>query len=184
MTTLKQRYSSEIKPKVGESLGIKNVHAIPQLAKIAVNVGWGELKGNEALQKNVIENLSLITGQKPIPTKAKVSVATFKLREGDLSGYKVTLRNQRMYDFLDRLITYVFPRLRDFQGMSLKGFDGHGNYSFGLKEMSVFPEVPYEQAAKSGGMQITIATTATDTEGARALLQALGFPFEKKEENK
>lgn len=184
MTSLKQRYMTEIKPKVGESLGIKNVHAIPRLEKIAVNVGLGELKGNESLQKGMIENLGLITGQQPIPTKAKVSIAAFKLREGDLSGYKVTLRNQRMYDFLDRLITYVFPRLRDFQGMPLKGFDGHGNYSFGLKEQSVFPEVPYDQGAKSGGMQITIATSAKDTAGALALLQSLGFPFEKKEEAK
>jgi large subunit ribosomal protein L5 len=182
MTTLKQRYNSEIKTKVGESLGITNVNAIPRLVKISINVGLGELKGNEPLQKNMIENLGLITGQQPVPTKAKVSIAGFKLREGDLSGYKVTLRDQRMFDFLDRLITYVFPRLRDFQGMSLKGFDGHGNYSFGLREQSVFPEVPYDQGAKSGGLQVTIATTAQNDESARALLQALGFPFEKKED--
>ena len=179
---LRYSYQTEIRTKLGTALGITNVNAVPKLTKISVNIGWGDLKGNEPLQKIVAENLGLITGQKAIQTRAKKSIAGFKVREGDLSGYKITLRGERMYDFLSRLITYVFPRLRDFQGMALTGFDGHGNYSFGLREQSVFPEIPYENTARSGGLQITIATTASDTEGAKQLLAHLGFPFAKDKE--
>lgn len=181
MTALKEKYT-QLQSQLATELGISNALASPKLQKITVNMGWGDLKGNDQLQKTVIENLSLITGQKPIPTRAKKSIAGFKLREGDSVGYKITLRGDRMYDFLNRLITYVFPRLRDFQGFSLKGFDHHGNYSFGFRDLSVFPELPFETASRSGGIQVTVTTSATNDESAQALLAALGFPFTKKPE--
>ncbi len=170
-----QRYQ-----EIGKSLEIKNPHAIPMLEKIAVNIGMGELQGNDQLQKSVAENLSLITGQKPVLTRAKKAIAGFKLRQRDAIGYRVTLRNKRMYDFLNRMITYVFPRIRDFQGLPMNGFDGHGNYSFGLREHTVFPEVPFTANDRAHGIQITIVTSAKTDEQAKALLTAFGFPFAKK----
>lgn len=178
MNTLRERYT-QIKPNLSKELGIKNVNALPRLEKIAVNVGLGTLKGNDALQKHVEEMLSLITGQKPVRTRAKRAIAGFKLRENDVIGYRLTLRGERMYDFLDRMITHVFPRLRDFQGLPNTGFDKNGNYSFGLREQSVFPEVPYQSADRAFGMQITLVTSATDAKGANTLLDQLGFPFAK-----
>ncbi len=167
-------------PALQKQLGVKNIHQTPTLKKISVNVGLGELKGNEPLQKAVMEALALITGQKPVKTVAKQAIAGFKLREGDLVGYRVTLRGNRMHDFYDRLVTYVFPRIRDFQGFSTHGFDKQGNYSFGLKDQMVFPELPYQNNASSWGMQITIVTSSNNKEGSRALLESLGFPFSKK----
>jgi large subunit ribosomal protein L5 len=170
---------TEVHTGVSNALGIKNPHAVPQLVKICVNVGMGELHGNDVLQKAVAENLSLITGQKPLLTRAKKAIAGFKLRQKDAIGYRVTLRSKRMYDFLDRTITYVFPRIRDFQGLPLHGFDTHGNYSFGLREHTVFPEVPFHSNDKAHGLQITIVTSATNDEQAKVVLEQIGFPFEK-----
>lgn len=180
MANLRQTYQ-ESKAAFSKEIGVSNINATPKLMKIVVNVGWGDLKGNDSLQKTVVDNLQLVTGQKPAVTRAKTSIAGFKLREGDISGYRVTLRGKRMYDFLDRLVTYAFPRVRDFQGMPLGGFDKHGNYSFGFRDYSVFPEVPYETASRSGGMQITVVTNTQDDEQAKALLVHLGFPFAKTE---
>lgn len=180
MNALVERYT-QIQPKLEQELGISNRLALPKLTKVVINVGLGDLRGNEPLQKNVTEGLGLITGQKPVPTRAKRAIAGFKIRQNDLIGYTVTLRGKRMYDFLDRLITYVFPRLRDFQGIAVTGFDKHGNFSFGLKEQTVFPEIPYETSDKNWGMQITIVTTAHDNAGAKLLLQELGFPLVKEE---
>lgn len=178
MNSLRERYTT-IQSQLAADLGVKNMHAVPRLQKIAINIGMGELKGNEPLQKNVAETLALITGQKPVATRAKRAIAGFKLRENDLVGYRVTLRGERMYDFLDRLITYVFPRLRDFHGLPTTGFDRHGSYSFGLREQTVFPEVPYQTADKTWGLQITLVTSAHNDEGAKKLLEQLGFPFAK-----
>lgn len=163
-------------------LGLPNIHQAPKMIKVCVNVGMGELKGNEPLQKTVSESLELITGQKPVKTVAKKAIAGFKLRQGDLVGYRVTLRGSRMYDFIDRIITYVFPRIRDFQGFSLEGFDKQGNYSFGLKDQMVFPELPYQNNAQTWGMQITINTSATSIRDAQALMKNLGFPFSKQKD--
>ncbi len=169
----------QLQTTLAQNLGLKNSLAAPRLVKITVNVGLGELHGNEAFRKAVEENLRLITGQKPLPTRAKKAIAGFKLREGDHIGYRITLRSQRMYDFLDRLITYVFPRIRDFQGMPVSGFDHHGNYSFGMREHTVFPEVPFTSQDKPHGLQVTITTSAGNDEHGRALLEQLGFPFAK-----
>jgi large subunit ribosomal protein L5 len=179
MAQAKELIPTPIYTKVQEALGVKNVHATPHFVKIKVNVGMGELKGNEPLQKAVQESISLITGQKPVVTRAKKAIAGFKLRQKDVIGYTVTLRSKRMYDFLNRLITYVFPRIRDFQGFPLKGFDKNGNYSFGLRENTVFPEIPFTAADKAHGLQITIVTSAKTDEEARVLLEHFGFPFEK-----
>lgn len=175
---------TDVRTQLGKDLGITNFFAVPTITKISVNVGMGDLKGNEALQKSVVENLQLITGQKPIATRAKKAIAGFKLRENDLIGYRVTLRGKRMNDFLNRLITYVFPRLRDFQGMSDKGFDKQGNYTFGLREHTVFPEVPFTSQDRAHGIEVTIVTSAKDKDQAKALMQALGFPFVKPKEDK
>ncbi len=184
MTGLQEHYTKTIRPQLSQELSIKNAHALPRLEKISVNVGWGELKGNEALQKHVVETLSLITGQKPISSRAKQSIAGFKVRQNDLLGYKITLRGKRMYDFLERLITYVFPRIRDFQGLPLHGFDKQGNYTFGVREQTVFPEVPLQAADRTWGLQISLVTTAKNRDEALALLTNFGFPFEKKSETK
>lgn len=178
--TLSKRLSDSILPALKQDLGINNVHELPRLEKISVNIGLGEIKGNEPLQKSIEESLALITGQKPVKTKSKRAIAGFKLREGDVVGYRVTLRGKRMYDFYDRLVTYVFPRIRDFQGFSANSFDRQGNYSFGLKDQLVFPELPYQSNASSWGMQITCVTTSHNKEHNRALLTAMGFPFSKK----
>lgn len=178
MNSLREKYTQN-QSNISTTLGLTNVMQLPKLKKISVNIGMGELKGNDALQKQVSEILGTITGQKPVQTRAKRAIAGFKLRENDVIGYRVTLRGERMFDFLARLIIYVFPRLRDFQGIPSSGFDGHGNFSFGLREQTVFPEVPYQGSDKAWGLQITLVTSATDDAGARALLEALGFPFSK-----
>jgi large subunit ribosomal protein L5 len=182
MTTLQQSYTNQIRETLKNDLKITNLYAVPKLQKVLINVGWGELKGNEGLQKDISNGLSLITGQKPVVTRAKKAIAGFKLRQGDIVGYRITLRSHRMYEFLDRLITYVLPRLRDFQGINRLGFDGHGNFSFGLREQTVFPEIPYQSNDKVWGMQITIVTTAETDDQARALLAQFGFPFTKEKE--
>jgi large subunit ribosomal protein L5 len=179
MATLYETYKTSVRDDVSKELAITNHLASPRLTKVIVNVGTGEMKGNEPLQKSIEEGLRLITGQKPVPTRAKRAIAGFKLRANDHIGYRVTLRGQRMYDFLDRLITYVFPRIRDFQGFDPKGFDGRGAYSFGLREQSVFPEIPFDSQNRAWGMQISIVTTGTSKDQTRALLTHLGFPFSK-----
>jgi large subunit ribosomal protein L5 len=179
MTTLQQTYSNQIRTALQKDLKITNLYAVPKLQKILINVGWGELKGNDGLQKDVSNGLSLITGQKPVATRAKKAIAGFKLRQGDIVGYRVTLRSHRMYEFLDRLITYVLPRLRDFQGVNRLGFDGHGNFTFGLREQTVFPEIPFQSNDRVWSMQVTIVTTTSSDDQARILLTQFGFPFTK-----
>ena len=162
-----------IQPKLQAALGLNNPLALPQMTKIVVNVGVGELKGNEPLQRTMAETISLITGQKPVITRAKKAIAGFKLRAGDPVGMRVTLRGKRMDDFLNRIITYVLPRIRDFRGFTVHGFDQHGNFSFGLREYTVFPEVPYRTADTPWGIEITLVTTAKHQAEAKEFLSAI-----------
>lgn len=182
LTTLQEQYNTEIKPTLQKELGITNVLAVPKLTKIVVNIGIGEALADKKVIDRVKEQLSLITGQKPAPAKAKVSISAFKLRAGEVVGMKVTLRGKRMYSFLEKLIRVVLPRVRDFRGISAKGFDGRGNYNLGLREQTLFPEIEYGSIDKVRGLEITFVTTAKDNKSAQALLTKLGMPFEK--ENK
>ena len=173
------KFNTKIATELKEGLGIKNVYAIPKLDKIVVNIGVKDALVDKKNIENALAILSQATGQKPKVTKAKRSIATFKLREGDKIGAAVTLRGKRMYDFYEKLVGIVLPRLRDFRGVSVKSFDGRGNYSIGFSESTVFPEVDPSTIEKNQGMEITIVTTAkTDTEGM-ALLKSLGMPFQK-----
>lgn len=181
MTTLKQTYREEIVPKLGKELGIKNTMAVPKLVKIVINCGLGEALTDKKAVEAMAGQLSIITGQKPMVARAKRAISTFKLREGDAIGLKVTLRGHRMYDFLARFISIALPRVRDFRGIPISGFDGHGNYTMGLREQTIFPDLEYKLVDKIRGFEITFVTTArTDTE-ARSLLTFLGLPFAKKE---
>src|SRR4051795_1435064 len=174
---LRTRYDDEIKPALQTELGLANVMQVPRVEKIVVNMGVGRATQQRSLLDGAVTDLTTITGQKPSVRKAKKSIANFKLREGNEIGAKVTLRGDRMWEFYDRLVSLAIPRIRDFRGMSPKQFDGHGNYTFGLTEQLVFPEIDYDKIDAPRGMDITIVTTAeTDDEG-RALLTALGFPF-------
>jgi large subunit ribosomal protein L5 len=174
---LKQRYRDELVPRLMEALGYSNPMRAPRLEKILVNTGVGEAARDAKVLEGALRDLATITGQQPLVTKAKKSIASFKLREGMSIGAKVTLRGDRMWEFLDRLLATALPRIRDFRGLDPNAFDGHGNYTLGLTEQLVFPEVDYDQIDAVRGMDITIVTTAdTDDEG-RALLRALGFPF-------
>ena len=174
---LKLKYRSEIQAALGKELGLKNVHQIPGLTKIVVNMGVGEAARDGKVIDGAVADLTLITGQKPMITKARKSIAQFKLREGQPIGAHVTLRGDRMWEFLDRLLALALPRIRDFRGLSDRQFDGNGNYTFGLTEQSVFHEINQDKIDRVRGMDITVVTTAkTDDEG-RALLKALGFPF-------
>lgn len=177
--SLKDKYETEVKAKVKQRLGITNEYAIPKLVKININFGLGESATNAKTLENAIADLVNIAGQKPVITRAKKSIATFKLREEAAVGLKVTLRKDRMYNFLSKLINVALPRVRDFHGLSFKSFDGRGNYSFGLKEQLVFPEIKYDKVDAVRGMDITICTTARDNESARVLLEEMGFPFRK-----
>jgi large subunit ribosomal protein L5 len=175
---MKVRYREELLPKLQRELGLANPMQVPRLEKIVVNMGIGDALKDSRMLEAAVEDLTTITGQKPIVTKARKSIAGFKLREGSAIGAKVTLRGDRMWEFLDRLIATAIPRIRDFRGLNPRAFDGHGNYTLGLTEQLIFPEIDYDKVAKVRGMDITIVTTArTDDEG-RALLVALGFPFE------
>lgn len=175
---MKAKYDSEVRPALGEQLGL-NIMAVPRLTKIVINMGVGDvLKDSKALE-NAVADLEVITGQKPAITKAKKSIAAFKLREGQSIGAKVTLRGNRAWEFFDRLVTLAIPRIRDFRGLSAKGFDGRGNYTFGITDQTVFPEVDYDKIGKVRGMDITVVTTAETNEEGRALLDAFGFPFRK-----
>ena len=173
------RFDTEIKPKLQEELGLTNVMQVPRFAKIVVNMGVGKATQQRSLLDGAVTDLTTITGQKPSVRKAKKSIANFKLREGNEIGAKVTLRGDRMWEFYDRLVSLAIPRIRDFRGMSPKQFDGHGNYTFGLTEQLVFPEIDYDRIDSVRGMDITIVTTAETDDQGRALLRALGFPFRR-----
>ena len=176
---LKEKYQNEVVGKLTEQFGYDNVHEVPKLTKIVINVGLGEAKDNQNLLNAAKEELALITGQRPIELKAKKSVANFKLREGQAIGTKVTLRREKMYDFLDKLISISLPRVRDFRGINPNSFDGRGNYSLGIKEQLIFPEIKYDDVDFLHGMDINIVTTAETDEEAKAFLELMGMPFRK-----
>ena len=179
MARLKQIYTQKIVPELQKTLGLANPMEVPKITKITVNMGVGEAVADKKIMDNAVGDLVKITGQKPLVTKARKSVATFKVRDGQAIGCKVTLRGARMYEFLDRLINIAMPRIRDFRGVSARSFDGRGNYNFGVKEQIIFPEIAYDQIDAIRGMDITITTTATDDQQGRALLEAFNFPFRK-----
>lgn len=181
---LKQTYDTEIKKALKEALKIVNPMAVPKLTKIVVNVGLGEALLDHKVIEKVAEQLKVITGQKPLVTRAKTSIATFKLRAGDTVGLKVTLRGKRMYDFFEKLTRIVLPRVRDFRGVSRKSFDGQGNYNIGLTEQTVFPEIEYGKIDKVRGLEITCVTTAKTNESGMKLLEKLGMPFIKEAHGK
>ena len=174
---MKEKYTTEIAPALLKKFGYKSVMQIPKLDKIIVNVGCGESKNNAKEIEAICKDIATITGQKPITTKARKSVANFKVREGETVGVKVTLRGDKMYEFLDRLFSVALPRVRDFRGINPNSFDGRGNYAFGLKEQLIFPEIEYDKVDKIRGMDICICTTATTDEEAKELLTQLGAPF-------
>ncbi|HWS56411.1 MAG TPA: 50S ribosomal protein L5 [Pyrinomonadaceae bacterium] len=174
---LKERYASEIAPAIAKEFGISNPMAIPRLEKIVINMGMGEAIANAKIIDTAADELRAITGQKPVTTRAKKSIAAFKLRQGMPIGTMVTLRGERMYEFLDRLVSVALPRVRDFRGVSPKAFDGRGNYTLGIRDQLIFPEIDFNKVDKTRGMNISIVTTARDDEQARALLRALGMPF-------
>lgn len=176
---LKERYQKEIAPALEDAIGADNVMQIPRISKVVVNIGVGEALDNAKALEAAVSDLTLITGQKPIITKAKKSIANFKLREGRQIGVKVTLRGERMWSFLDRLMNIALPRVRDFRGISPNAFDGRGNYTLGLREQLVFPEIEYDKIDKLRGLEISIITTARNDDESRKLLQMLGMPFRK-----
>ena len=174
---LKQRYDSEIRAQLKDELGLANVMQVPRFEKIVVNMGVGRATQQPSLLEGAVNDLTTITGQKPLVTKATKSIAGFKLREGQSIGAKVTLRGDRMWEFLDRLISIAIPRIRDFRGLPSTSWDGRGNYTFGVNEQLIFPEIDYDRVDATRGMDITIVTTATDDASGKALLDAFGFPF-------
>lgn len=177
MARLKEKYRNEIAPKLKEELGIVNVMEIPRITKITLNMGVGEAIGDKKVLENAVADLEKIAGQKVVITKARKSIAGFKVREGWPVGCKVTLRKDRMYEFLDRLVSIAIPRVRDFRGISPKQFDGRGNFSMGVNEQIIFPEIDYDKVDKLRGLDICISTTARTNEEGRALLKAFNFPF-------
>ena len=179
MARLKQEYNETIKPALKEQFGYENDFAVPKLDKIVINMGVGEAVGDSRKLQNAVEELTLISGQKPVITKARKSEASFKIRQGMPIGCKVTLRRERMYEFMDRLVNIAMPRIRDFRGIPSKSFDGRGNYAMGIKEQIIFPEIEYDKIDKVRGMDIIICTTATTDDEARALLTAFHMPFAK-----
>ena len=179
MSRLRDDYENEIKKALTDKFGYKNVMQIPRLEKIVINMGVGEARENAKIMESAVKDLTTISGQKPVITKAKKSVANFKLREGMPIGCKVTLRGERMYEFADRLINLALPRVRDFRGVSAESFDGRGNYALGLKEQIIFPEIEYDKVDKVRGMDIIFVTTAKTDEEARELLRLFGMPFKR-----
>ena len=177
MANFKTKYREEILPKLKEELGVKNVHEVPRITKITLNMGVGEAIGDKKVIEHAMADLEKIAGQKAVVTKARKSVAGFKVREGWPIGVKVTLRRERMYEFLERLVDIARPRVRDFRGLSPKSFDGRGNYSMGVKEQIIFPEVDYDKIDTLRGLDITLTTTAKNDDEGRALLKAFNFPF-------
>jgi large subunit ribosomal protein L5 len=174
---LKEKYLQELKPALQKELGLENTMAVPRIEKIVVNMGLGEATQNVKMLDPLVNDLALIAGQKPVTTRAKKSIAAFKLREGMPIGAMVTLRGDKMYEFLDRLISVALPRVRDFKGVSTKSFDGRGNYTIGVRDQLIFAEIDYSKVDKLKGMNITIVTTARDDNSARALLRQFGIPF-------
>ncbi|MEW6173231.1 MAG: 50S ribosomal protein L5 [Bacillota bacterium] len=177
MSRLKEKYQKEVMPAMMEKFGYENVMEVPKLEKVTVNVGLGEAIQNPKATDAAVADLKAITGQKPVVTRAKKSIAAFKLRAGMQIGAKVTLRGQRMYEFVDKLVNIVLPRVRDFRGVSPKSFDGRGNYTLGMKEQIIFPEIDYDKVDRARGMNITFVTTAKNDEEARELLRLMGMPF-------
>ena len=178
-TRLKEHYQKEVRRKLQDEFQIKNPMAVPKVEKVVLNMGMGEAISNAKILDTAVEELATITGQKPVVTKAKKSIAAFKLREGVPIGTMVTLRGEKMYEFLDRLISVALPRVRDFRGVPAKSFDGRGNYTLGIRDHFIFPEIDIAKVDKSKGMNITIVTTAKNDEQARVLLRELGMPFGK-----
>ena len=174
---LKEKYHGEIKQSLKKELGIENSMAVPRLEKIVINMGLGEATQNVKIMDPLLADLGAIAGQKAVITKAKKSIAAFKLREGMPIGAMVTLRGDKMYEFLDRLISVALPRVRDFRGVSVKSFDGRGNYTLGLRDQLIFPEIDYSKVDKTKGMNVTIVTSAKDDDDARSLLKSFGMPF-------
>ncbi len=177
MARLKELYSKELAPKLKDDLGLDNVMSVPRITKITVNMGVGEAVGDKKVLDHAVNDMTAITGQKPIVTKARKSIAGFKIREEWPIGCKVTLRGERMYEFLERLIAIAIPRVRDFRGISPKQFDGRGNFSMGVTEQIIFPEIDYDKIDKIRGLDICITTTAANDDQGRALLKAFNFPF-------
>src|SRR5215203_147826 len=180
---LKVRYDETIRPQLKDDLGLGNIMQVPRLTKISVNMGVGGAVQQASLLEGAQRDLAVITGQKALVTRAKTSIAGFKLREGNAIGAKVTLRGDRMWEFYDRLVSVAIPRIRDFRGLNPRSFDGRGNYTFGITEQLIFPEIDYDKIDTVRGMDITIVTTGTTDDQGRALLRALGFPFRRDEQN-
>jgi large subunit ribosomal protein L5 len=178
---LKQRYADEVRQQLKDSLGLANVMEVPRFEKVVINMGVGRATQQKSLLDGAVRDLAIITGQKPFVTKAKKSIAAFKLREGNEIGVKVTLRGDRMWEFLDRLISLAIPRIRDFRGLPSRSFDGRGNYTFGVTEQLIFPEIDYDKVDTPRGMDITVVTTARSDDEGRALLAAFGFPFKRED---
>ena len=181
MNRMQEKYNTEVVPALRKAFDLKNIMQVPRIQKVVVNIGMGEAMDNPKALEAAVNDLTIITGQKPIMTKARKSIANFKLREGRLIGTKVTLRGDRMWAFLDRLMTVALPRVRDFRGISGNAFDGRGNYTLGLRDQLIFPEIEYDKIDKLRGMEVTIVTTAKNDDQARTMLQLLGMPFSKKE---
>jgi large subunit ribosomal protein L5 len=177
MARLKERYQKEVAPAIAKEFGIENPMAVPRLDKIVLNMGMGDAVANAKVLDTAVEELKAIAGQKPVITRAKKSIASFKLRQGMPIGVMVTLRGEQMYEFFDRLVSIALPRVRDFRGVSPKAFDGRGNYTIGIREQLIFPEIDFNKVDKQRGMNICIVTTARDDDQARSLLKALGMPF-------
>jgi len=180
MSNLREKYNKEIRSTLMEELGLNNIMAVPKVTKVVINMGVGEAANDKKHLESALENLMVISGQKPIVTKARQSVASFKIREGWPLGCKVTLRGNKMYDFIERLIKIAIPRERDFRGLNSKSFDQQGNYSFGIKEQIIFPEINYDNIDNIRGMDVCINTSAKSQEHAKALLKALDFPFKER----
>jgi large subunit ribosomal protein L5 len=179
MNKMKEQYQKEVAPALMKALNLENVMQVPRIQKVVVNIGMGEAMDNPKAMDAAVNDVTLITGQKPVVTKAKNSIANFKLREGRTIGVKVTLRGEKMWAFLDRVMNVVLPRVRDFRGVSPDAFDGRGNYTLGLREQLIFPEIEYDKIDKIRGMEITIVTSARSDDQAAVLLQMLGMPFRK-----
>lgn len=176
---LRRKYDEEIKSQLSTELNLSNIMQVPRLSKIVINMGVGRATQQQSLLEGAIRDLAAISGQKPLPTKAKKSIASFKLREGQVIGAKVTLRGDRMWEFFDRLVSIAIPRIRDFRGLPANSFDGKGNYTFGVTEQIIFPEIDYDKIDATRGMDITIVTTGRTNAEGKALMTALGFPFKR-----
>ncbi len=180
---LRTRYESELRAELGKRLGLENIMQVPRIEKIVINMGVGRATQQQSLLEGAVRDLQAISGQHPVVTKARRSIAGFKLRQGQSIGCMVTLRGDRMWEFLDRLIALAIPRIRDFRGLSPRSFDGHGNYTFGVTEQLIFPEIDYDKVDSPRGMDITIVTTARTDDQGRELLSAFGFPFRREGQN-